>query len=136
MAAGYLKNLSKVDKIRVLSAGTGAAEGLSSSENAEMVMKEIGMDISAHCSQPLTWGLLQEADLVLVMAKEHLDFVREMGFKGKNLYLLREFAGGEGGDIPDPIGGNLDLYREVLRMIKWELERIYPRIKELSLWSS
>ncbi len=135
MAAGLLRGLFPSDEVRVISAGTVAAEGLPPSENAERAMEEIGVEIFGHRSQPLTWRLLEEADLVLVMALEHLDFIESMGFKGENIYLLREFAGGQGGDIPDPIGGDLDLYREVLRMIKWELERVYSRIRELALWS-
>ncbi len=135
MAAGILRSLFPPGQIRVISAGTEAVKGLPPSENAQMVMEEVGIDISAHRSQPLRWGLLQEADLILVMEKGHLDSIREMGFKGKNLYLLRDFAHGQGGDVPDPIGGDIDLYREVLRMIKWELERSAPQLKELVLWS-
>ncbi len=134
MAASFFEGLFSAEDVRVVSAGTGAAKGLPPSENAERVMEEEGLDISGHRSQSLSWGLLQEADLVLVMASEHLDFIRGMGFKGENAYLLKEFAGGQGGDIPDPIGGDLDLYRDVLRMIKWEVERVYLRIKELALW--
>lgn len=135
MAVGLLRGLSPSDEVRVISAGTGAAQGLPPSENAERTMEEIGVEIYSHRSQPITWRILEEADLVLVMALEHLDFIKGMGFKGENLYLLKEFAGGHGGDIPDPIGGDLSLYREVLRMIKWELERVYPRVRELALWS-
>ncbi len=135
MAAGLLQEFTAPDGVRVVSAGTGAMPGLPPSENAARVMEEMGIAISDHRSQPLTWRLLEEADLILVMELEHLEFIREMGFTGENLYLLRDFAAGPGGDIPDPIGGDLALYRKVLQMIKEELERVYPRIRELALWS-
>jgi len=135
MAAGLLRNLSAPDGVRVLSAGTGAVPGLPPSENATKAMEELGIGISEHRSQPLTWNLLEEADLILVMELEHLEFIRGMGYGGEDLHLLRDFAAGPGGDIPDPIGGDLALYRRVLQMIKGELERVYPRIRELALWS-
>lgn len=56
---------------RVHSAGTLAWSG-PATDPAIAVMREYGLDLSAHRSQPLTTSLVTDADLVLAMTRAHV----------------------------------------------------------------
>ena len=55
----------------VRSAGTLAWDG-AAHRDAVQVLRERGVDLTGHASQPLTAGLVADADLVLAMARTHL----------------------------------------------------------------
>lgn len=55
----------------VRSAGTLAWDGAAHRDAVE-VLRERGVDLTGHASQPLTAGLVADADLVLAMARTHL----------------------------------------------------------------
>jgi protein-tyrosine-phosphatase len=55
----------------VRSAGTLAWDGAAHRDAVE-VLRERGVDLRRHVSQPLTAGLVADADLVLAMARTHL----------------------------------------------------------------
>lgn len=58
------------------------------------VAAQHGADLSRHRSRPLTPPLVKAADLVLVMAEEHLRAVRATGFAPDRAFLLRPFLRG------------------------------------------
>jgi protein-tyrosine-phosphatase len=105
----------------VRSAGVAAYPGDSASEYSLLVGQEFGIDLSQHRSQPVNAQLLEEATDVVAMTGGHaaMLFMRFPSFD-KDLQLL----GGNAGDLPDPIGGDLDLYRECAKTIQRHLERI------------
>src|SRR3954467_6887892 len=55
--------------IKVISAGGAARTGEPVSENSVFALKKVGLDISNHCSQPLTQRILDEALAVLCMTE-------------------------------------------------------------------
>ena len=57
--------------VRVASAGIAAMPGGSPSPEALDVMREFGIDLSAHSSQPVTDRLAKHADLILTMTEGH-----------------------------------------------------------------
>lgn len=59
----------------VRSAGTSALVGSQADPQAQRVMREIGVDISAHSAQQASLELLNWADLILVMDREHRDWI-------------------------------------------------------------
>ena len=83
------------------SAGLAAAPGLPASENAVAVLAELGEDLSAHRSKPVTPALLEEADRIVCMSRSHQDFLQAAGYTASVL----------GDGIPDPYGGSLEEYR-------------------------
>lgn len=101
------------DDITVLSAGTGAWDGAPASEGAYLVGLEHDLDLSSHRARLLTRDLVQQADLVLTMARHHRARVHELGGEGRT-HVLGEYAGRAGGEaeVSDPFGGDLELYRE------------------------
>jgi len=115
--------------ITVLSAGTGAWDGAPASEGAYLVGLEHALDLSSHRARLLTRDLVQEADLVLTMARHHRARVHELGGEGRT-HVLGEYAGRAGAEaeVSDPFGGDLELYRETYaqldELIKSSVDRL------------
>lgn len=107
--------------VQVLSAGVGTVHGMPASAHAVEAVREYGGDLSRHQSQPLTESLVRQADLILTMGRSHRNAVLAMdpSAAAKTLTLNTE------GDIADPIGGDLQTYRELAgsmgRMIEQRL---------------
>lgn len=99
--------------IAVSSAGIGAWDGAAASEGAYLVLLERDLDLSGHRARLLTRPLVDDADVILTMARSHLGRVRELGGAGR-AHLLGEYAGrsGDGVEVKDPYGADLDQYRE------------------------
>jgi protein-tyrosine-phosphatase len=115
--------------IEVASAGTGAWDGVPVSEGAYLVGLERGLDLSGHRARLLTRELVEDADLVLTMARHHRARADELGGEG-HVFVLGEYAGRDGdeAEVSDPFGGDLDVYRdtcsELETLIQGAVERI------------
>src|SRR5205814_4296752 len=118
-----------IDGLEVASAGTGAWDGAAVSEGAYLVGLERGLDLSAHRARLLTRELVEEADLILTMARHHRARVDELGGE-THVFVLGEYAGREGdaAEVSDPFGGDLEVYRdtcvELEALIDTAVERI------------
>ena len=89
------------------------------------------LDLSPHCSQPLTSELTDVADLIFAMAPEHHREVIRIGFKAADkTYLLKRFpdSTGDGEKVVDPIGMDLEYYNEVFLEIGEYLGKHLPEI--------
>ncbi len=117
--------------IEVESAGIGAWDGTPASEGAYLVLLEQGFDLSGHRARLFTKSLVGEADLILTMARSHLGRVRELG-GGARAHLLGEYAGreGEGAEVRDPYGSELDQYRETYRELLGMMPAVVARLGE------
>ena len=111
---------------RVLSAGTAAGHGGAATEEAERAVKELGADLSGHSSRPVSVAMLDDADRVYVMTLRHQRILEEWMPDHAGKIQLLDPAGGE---ILDPIGGSLDVYRNSARRIREFLEQ---RLKEIA----
>jgi protein-tyrosine-phosphatase len=102
-----------VTDIQVTSAGTGAWDGAPASEGAYLIGIEHGLDLSGHRARLLTREIVEDADLILTMARHHRARVHELGGEGR-VFVLGEFVGrtGEDAEVGDPFGGDLDVYRD------------------------
>jgi protein-tyrosine-phosphatase len=100
-------------EVTVASAGTGAWDGAPASEGAYLVGLERGLDLSGHRARLLSRELVEQADLILTMARHHRARVDELGGEGR-VHVLGEYAGREAGDVEvsDPFGGDLEVYRD------------------------
>lgn len=120
--------------ISVSSAGTGAWDGAPVSEGAYLVALERGLDLSSHRARLLTRELVEGADLILTMARHHRARVDELGGEGR-VFVLGEYAGreGDGAEVSDPFGGDLDVYRDTCSELEALLQAAVERIgKELA----
>ncbi len=99
---------------KVASAGVAAAAGQPASPEAVQVGHESGFDLRRHRSTPVDRGLLDQADVVLVLADGHrrqiLEAYPHVAAKVQRL--------DEQGDVPDPIGCDVDVYRRCAEMIR------------------
>ncbi len=116
-----------IAEVTVTSAGTGAWDGAPASEGAYLVGLERGLDLSGHRARLLTRELVEQADLILTMARHHRARVDELGGEGR-VFVLGEYAGREGNEaeVSDPFGGDLDVYRDTCA----ELEALVAAVVE------
>ncbi len=131
MAAGLVRKMlaerlgCKVSQLRsadveVVSAGVFAAGGASATAESVAAVAERGADISHHRSRKLTERLIEASDIVFCMTKSHEAQVRRMAPSAAE--KVRRLTAS--GDIPDPIGGGLEVYRRTARKIEEALERL------------
>ena len=105
----------------VLSAGISAGGGMPASPATLQILRDRGIDLSEHASQPLTASLLDLADHVYTMTSAHREVImRERPDASGRVSLLSR----DGESIPDPIGGGLDEYRSCERAIEQNLRLI------------
>jgi len=139
MAAALLQHALAAQReplrsIKVVSAGVSAHAGETVSANSVTALKKVGLDISAHRSQPLTQKLLDEAALVLCMTESHRSTVQLRAQPvPKHLFLYREFMPQPGDkEIADPFGGPLRIYEtardEMVEAIPSLIEFIRTRL--------
>jgi protein-tyrosine phosphatase len=99
----------------VASAGLFAAFAQSAAAQAVQVVREHGGDLSAHLTQRVTPKMLADADVVFAMTRGQLESLKQMagpGAAGKIRLLSPE------GDVPDPVGGDLECYRQCAAQIE------------------
>jgi protein-tyrosine-phosphatase len=136
MAAGLLRR-RLADKglgtrHRVLSAGVWAVDDQPASENAVAVMAERGIDITDHIAHTITTDDVAEADLILVMSREHEQMIRNTWPQyGWKIHRLSEMSG-KRQDIQDPYGDPIEEYRECADTISGYIDRGLKKILELA----
>lgn len=87
------RDLSAVTGVNVESAGTGALVGAGVPEPARLRAASVGIDASQHEARQISVGMIQRADLVLTMAREHRRTVVEHSPAAmRRTFTLREFA--------------------------------------------
>jgi protein-tyrosine phosphatase len=106
----------------VASAGISAAPGVGAAPEAIDVMRERGLDITRHESQPLSDKLIRHADLLLAMTGAHRQaIVRRWPEAAHRAMVVRM----DGGDIEDPIGASAEVYQQCAAQIEHALrERV------------
>ncbi|HEY8504951.1 MAG TPA: low molecular weight protein arginine phosphatase [Gemmataceae bacterium] len=104
----------------ILSAGVAAYEGCPASPEAVAVAAELGADLRSHRSRAVSPELLVGADLLVAVGRSHREILRAvLGAEGGKVRLLCEDA-----DVPDPIGGDREVYRACARTIADQVERL------------
>lgn len=83
------------------------------SENSYLVCLEKDIDISGHTPTPITAELISEADVILTMTTSHKAAFGTMD----KVFTVSEFFGGTG-DIIDPYGGDIEVYRETFGQLE------------------
>lgn len=127
MASAILNQLANEKKlaVRSSSAGLAAFPGDEASENAVKALSEIGIDLSSHRSRPVNPYLLSESDYIIGMSPNHIDALLPYTEKDKLLC----FPDG----IPDPYGGDIEVYRKTRDMLKSGIEGMLPLFCEAKI---
>jgi len=133
MAAALLRHLWKEAgaewPLDVVSAGTGALNGMETSEHARTAMQQRNLDLSDHRSQRTTAELLGGVDLVLTMTERHKELVTSTWPQCQaKAYTLREYANA-GEDVGDPYGGSLQDYENTAATLEVMLKAAVARIR-------
>ena len=109
--------------LEVLSAGVFTAGGALATAEAVEAAAELGGNVEKHRSKKLTSRLIDSADLIFCMGRNHLDaVVRQVPAAAEKTFLLDE-----AGDIEDPIGGDSRTYLRTAGRIERGLKK---RLKE------
>ncbi|USO00060.1 MAG: Sua5/YciO/YrdC/YwlC family protein [Phycisphaeraceae bacterium] len=90
------------------SAGAATGDGMPASPEAVRVVQAMGGDLRAHRSRRLTAAMIDRAEHVYVMTRGHRARVLELSPGADSKVELLDPTG----DVPDPIGGPEEVYRE------------------------
>lgn len=95
------------------SAGIYAGAGSPASINSVEAVRELEIDLGDHRSQPLTGELVNMAKLIVVMTAAHrFHILQDFPEVGNKVCLLKSFGTSKvPGDITDPFGGSLNIYK-------------------------
>jgi len=116
-----VKGVPDLKDIRIGSAGVSAANGQPASTHAQKAVRELGLDLGHHRSQPLTRELVAQATHLFALTRAHRDSIAMLFPEAASkTRLLCEFTPKfrSNPDVPDPIGMGLDAYlhcRDTLR---------------------
>ena len=114
MAAGWLNQKLAGKGWVAESAGVAAWGGDGASPEAVEVMREIGVDISAHRNRKLTRALADEAAIILAMTDGHRrEIERRFPEAAGKTFLVKSFGAAPAEDVVDPFGASADVYRHV-----------------------
>jgi tRNA threonylcarbamoyl adenosine modification protein (Sua5/YciO/YrdC/YwlC family) len=110
--------------IRFASAGTGTMDGVPASPGSLAASAEQGIDLSSHQSTALRGESARKAAQVLCLSQSHLEAVLDLApdLEGRAVLLRKD-----GGDISDPYGGSLAVYRRTRDQIA---EAVTSRVDE------
>ncbi len=107
----------------VASAGVYAMAGTRATPQAVEALKAMSADLSRHRSQPVTPELLHQADVIYVMGRSHASAVGLLSSVAYKKIRALDPAG----DIEDPIGSDVQTYRNLAERMEGLIRQ---RLKE------
>lgn len=116
------------DKVTVSSAGMAAWQGTRASAEAVEALAAKGIDLREHRATRLTSEIAERAGLILTMTEAQRDYITSIfpQTKGK-VFTLNEFAGVYG-DVPDPIGRSVGVYRQCAEKLEYLIINVLDRL--------
>ena len=112
--------------IWIASAGVAAADFSPASAHARTVVREdYETSLDRHAAQSVTPSLVRVADLILTMGRSHRAALSaEFPDAAERCELLRP----DGGDVADPFGGSVEVYRRCAREIAAAIRERLPEM--------
>jgi protein-tyrosine-phosphatase len=150
MAGAFLRE--HVPGLQVTTSGTHVIEGMPMSWRTRDAIESIGLPIPDHRSRQATGPELDRADLVIALAREHVQWMRRVHptaaprtatlkrlardlpddksplFERVARMRLHEVQLEPGEDVLDPAGGDLDVFLDCAREIADLLHELIPRL--------
>jgi protein-tyrosine phosphatase len=105
--------------ISIISAGSFAMPGARATPQAVEAVKLLGADLTKHRSRPLTVELIHQADAIFTMSRNHASAVTALVPSAAEKTTTLD----PGGDIDDPIGGDLSLYQQLAGQMQQLVEK-------------
>lgn len=118
----YITENMLIGQFACASAGVDVREDAHISENAAIVMNELGINMSSHRAKAVTEEMMQEADYVFTMSSTHRSMLEALF--PKQAYKIQVL----GHPIFDPYGQNLEFYRFSRDSLK---DKVYKAMDEL-----
>jgi protein arginine phosphatase len=112
--------------ISIISAGSFAMPGARATPQAVEAVKDLGADLTRHRSRPLSVELIHQADAIFTMSRAHALAVTALVPSAAEKTTTLD----PGGDIDDPIGGELSLYQQLAVVLQQLIEK---RLQEKAL---
>jgi protein-tyrosine phosphatase len=120
-----------VENVLCASAGTFARIGQGAAASGIDVAAAHGLDLVNHISQPMTPMLLDWGDYLIGMDGSHVDRVRHIQ-SDLPVFLLTDFLPEDhaqyGHGVPDPYGGDLDVYRETYVLLEVAVRGLFDML--------
>jgi protein-tyrosine-phosphatase len=138
MAAEYLRYRTArngLAHVVVDSAGTLGIRDRAASAEAIETLAEIGLDLSNHRSKALMAADLRSSELVIGMARDHLEYLAHRHTAGDDeRLLLRSFEksaepAADAPDLADPIGEPIEIYRKQFELIRTCVDHLVLYLK-------
>jgi protein-tyrosine phosphatase len=128
MAEALLRSLLPPD-ITVESAGLSALVGAPADPEAQRLMADIGLDISAHVGRQLTYDMTAAADLILVMDQSQKGWCGQL-FPSSigRIFLLGHWQPPASREIQDPFGRGPEAFRIALEAIRQSVSDWPPHL--------
>ncbi len=124
MAEGIFNSISK----NFIASSMGIFPTYSSAaSNAILVLKDKGIDISNHISSGLED--ISSYSLILTMTEDQADMLNSI-YKEVKIFSIKEYATGVKGDVIDPYGGSLEIYRKTSNEINDLVVKIVKKLEE------
>ena len=124
-------------EISVSSAGSSAIEGMPASSLSVHVARKRGIDVCQHRTKLLTRTSVKEADLIVTMGPKHRDTVGVIELSAlEYTYVITDFCDEASGGIPDPIGGNEEMYEEAYDLIRRCVEQMAEKLEDFDGWKA
>src|SRR5262245_11443999 len=150
MAGAILRE--HVDGLKVTTSGTHVIEGMPMSWRTRDAITPLGLPVPDHRSRQATEHELDNADLVIALAREHVQWMRRVHpsaaprtatlkrlardlpsgpaplWERLAVMRLHEVMLEPGEDVLDPAGGDLDVFLECAQEIALLLHALIPRL--------
>ena len=128
MFAAKVAAVNQSDKWIIGSAGTSAADGIMATPFARRVMAARGLNLESHRSRVVTASLLESANLILTMTRNHREALcLEFPQFDHKIHLLSELID-QTFDIDGPAGGDEEDYRLCADEMGLIIEKGFQRI--------
>ena len=114
-----------------MSAGISAMAGARASAESVQVMRERGLDLGQHESQPINERLVRYADVIMVMTRSHRDAILT---QWPNAAPRVRLLGSNETDIVDPFGGAVEHYRRCAEQLDASLDVVLNEMDRKGLW--
>ncbi|MDF2595045.1 MAG: low molecular weight protein-tyrosine-phosphatase [Clostridia bacterium] len=124
----HLISQNNGNPIEVLSAGIGAHLPSPISSHASALLSEKHIDASSHQALLFTPDLVDETTVVLTMGASHkANILSRYPFLSGHVHTLAEYVNCTG-DIADPFGNSLDVYRTCFMQLEKLITKLYLQI--------
>lgn len=125
MCEGALKKIiaeKNIDNVECSSVGINASPGDPASNDAVIVCKEFGIDISKHRSRSIFSINIDTVDLFVAVTKSHADLIKRITDNKKEIYTMQ--------DVSDPFMQGIDAYRKCFIKLNTEVNLVWNYIEK------